>query len=54
MSHLVFTDDTIFFSSVSEVKLQNLKLILLIFGHISGLKINLDKNTLLGINTSQR
>ena len=33
--------------------LQNLKLILLVFGNISRLKIDLDKGTLFGINTSQ-
>lgn len=32
--------------------LQNFKLILLVFGCISGLKINLDKSTLSGINMS--
>lgn len=35
------------------VEFQNLKLILLVFGHILGLKINLDKSTLPNINMSQ-
>ena len=48
-----FTDDTIFFSKASQEHLQNLKLILLVFGQVSGLKINLEKSTLLSINTSQ-
>ena len=40
MSHLQFANDTILFSSVNREDLQNLKLILLIFRHILGLKIN--------------
>ena len=48
-----FTDDTIFFSKASQEHLQNLKLILLVFGQVSGLKINLEKNIISGINTSQ-
>ena len=50
LSHLQFIDDTIFFSASME-DMQNLKLILLDFGNISRLEINLDKNTLYGINT---
>ena len=48
-----FTDDTIFFSKASQEHLQNRKLILLVFGQVSGLKINLEKNIISGINTSQ-
>ncbi|RVW59605.1 putative ribonuclease H protein [Vitis vinifera] len=40
-----FTDDTIFFSKASQEHLQNLKLILLVFGQVSGLKINLEKTS---------
>ena len=53
VSLLHFVDDTIFFSKASLERLQNLKLILLVFGQVSGLKINLEKSTLLSINTSQ-
>ena len=63
VSHLQFVDDTIFFFRVSLVDLQNLKLILLVFRfdkkillvfrHLSDLMINLNKNTLFGINISQ-
>ena len=42
VSHLQFADDTIFFSNTSEEELQTLKSLLLVFGHISRLKINLD------------
>ena len=50
---LQFADDTIFFSKASLEHLQNLKLILLVFGQVSGLKINLEKSTISGINIRQ-
>ena len=53
VSLLQFVDDTNFFSKTSLEHLQNLKLILLIFRQVSTLKINLEKNTILGINTRQ-
>ena len=53
VSLLQFADDTIFFFKASLDHLQNLKLILLVFGQVSGLKINLEKSTILGINTRQ-
>ena len=43
VSHLQFADDTIFFSNTREQDLQTLNSLLLAFGHISGLKVNLDK-----------
>ena len=52
VSHLWFVDDTIFFFRASVDDFQNLKLILLIFGILSRLKININKSTLCGINTS--
>ena len=48
-----FADDTIFFSKASMEHLQNLKIILLVFGQVSRLKINLEKSTISGINTRQ-
>ena len=53
VSLLQFTNDIIFFSKASPEYLQNLKLILLVFGQVSSLKINLEKSTLSGINRSQ-
>ena len=50
---LQFADDTIFFSKASLEHLQNLKIIFLVFGQVLGLKINLEKNTISGINTGQ-
>ena len=47
--HLQFADDTIF-SRASLEELLSLKLILLVFGHLLGLRINLNKSTLFGIN----
>ena len=52
-SLLQFADDTIFFSKASLEHLRNLKIILLVFGQVSGLKINLEKSTISGINTRQ-
>ena len=53
MSILQFTDDTIFFSKASLELLQNLKIILLVFGQVSDLKINLEKSSIVAINTNQ-
>ncbi|WKA03651.1 hypothetical protein VitviT2T_021750 [Vitis vinifera] len=53
VSHLQFADDTILFASSSEEELQTLKSLLLLFGQVSGLKVNLDKSNLFGINLDQ-
>ena len=53
VSHFQFADDTIFFSNTSEEDLQTLKSLLLVFGQISGLKVNLDKSNIYGINLEQ-
>ncbi|RVW43795.1 hypothetical protein CK203_074062 [Vitis vinifera] len=53
VSHLQFVDDTIFFSNSREEELQTLKSLLLVFGHISGLKVNLNKSSIYGINLDQ-
>ena len=53
VSLLQFADDTIFFSKASLEHLQNLKIILLVFGQVSSLKINLEKNIISGINIEQ-
>ena len=41
------------FTFIQIYVLQNLKIILLVFGQVSGLKINLEKSTISGINTRQ-
>ena len=53
VSLLQFADDTIFFAKACPKSLQNLKLILLVFGQLLGLKINLEKSTLSRINVNQ-
>ncbi|RVW63731.1 LINE-1 retrotransposable element ORF2 protein [Vitis vinifera] len=53
VSYLQFANDTIFFSRASFEELQSLKLILVVFGRLSRLRINLNKSTLSGINISQ-
>ena len=53
VSHLQFVDDTIFFSKAFLEELQTFKLILFVFGRLLGLRINLNENTLSGINMSQ-
>ncbi|WJZ91178.1 hypothetical protein VitviT2T_010276 [Vitis vinifera] len=53
VSHLQFADDTIFFSNSREEELQTLKSLLLVFGHIFGLKVNLEKSSIYGINLDQ-
>ena len=41
VSILQFADDTIFFSNATMEHLLNLKTFLLVFGEVSGLKVNL-------------
>ncbi|RVW21063.1 hypothetical protein CK203_107525 [Vitis vinifera] len=53
VSHLQFADYNIFFSNTCAENLQTLKSLLLVFGQIYGLKVNLDKSNLFGINLDQ-
>ena len=50
VSHLQFADDTLFFIKNDDSSLNNLILLLDVFCLASGLKINLAKSELLGIN----
>ncbi|RVW15154.1 Transposon TX1 uncharacterized 149 kDa protein [Vitis vinifera] len=52
-SHLQFADYTIFFSNTRKEELHTLKSLLLVFEHISRLKVNLDKSIIYGINLDQ-
>ncbi|KAL6328045.1 hypothetical protein AAG906_033313 [Vitis piasezkii] len=52
-SHLQFADYTIFFSNTRKEELHTLKSLLLVFEHISRLKVNLDKSNIYGINLDQ-
>lgn len=53
VSHLQFIDDIIFFLKSKQDDLQNLRIILMAFECISGLKTNISKTTFLGTNTHQ-
>ena len=53
VSILQFADDTIFSSNASVDHLHNLKIILLVLGQVSYLKINLEKSSILGIISNQ-
>ena len=50
VSHLQFADDTLFFIKNDDHSLNNLIMLLDVFCSASGLKINLAKSQLLGIN----
>ena len=52
VSHLQFVDDTVLFARASLEELISLKLILLVFGLLFGLRMNLNKSTLSGINST--
>lgn len=49
-SHLQFANNTIFFSRACWEELDTLKIILVVFGYIYGIKVNLEKSTLFSIN----
>lgn len=44
VSHLQFVDDIIFFLTINMEELQNLKVILIVFGRILRLHINVNKS----------
>ena len=53
VTHLQFADDTLFFMEANpNVFLNYLKLVE-VFGSVSGLRVNLTRSTLLGINTNE-
>ena len=51
VSHLQFVDDTSLFLEANRIYFLNYLTILEVFGSISGLRVNLRKSTILGINT---
>jgi len=53
VSHLQFVDDTLFFASGSDQNFVTIQSILSIFGLVFGLKVNMGKSSLAGINCSQ-
>ena len=51
VSHLQFADDTLLFMEADRTCFLNFLRILEVFRSISGLRVNLNKSTILGINT---
>lgn len=54
ISHLLFIDDILLFSVNDISSLQNLRFIIMAFEKASGLKINLSKSYVVGINIDER
>ncbi|GMJ02965.1 hypothetical protein HRI_003965700 [Hibiscus trionum] len=50
ISHLQFADDLVLFSMAKEEKVRNIKRVLRIFEIVSGLKLNMKKTKIYGIN----
>lgn len=46
ISHLFFVDDTIFFLNSNEHSIKGIKMVLIIFQIITGLKVNFNKSIL--------
>ena len=53
VSHLQFTDDTLVFMEADRTYFSNFLKILEVFRSFSGLRVNLSKSILLGINTDE-
>ena len=49
ISHLLFVDDTILFCDASEEQLLHIRMILIFFEAITGLKVNVGKSEIVGI-----
>jgi len=53
ISHLQYTDDTLFLGEVSMANLWPLKTILRCFELVSGLKVNFSKSSVMGVNVGE-
>ncbi|KAE8706464.1 hypothetical protein F3Y22_tig00110393pilonHSYRG00236 [Hibiscus syriacus] len=53
LSHLQFADDLIIFCNASKTQILNVKRVLRVFEVMSGLKLNLTKSKLFGINVTE-
>lgn len=51
-THLQFADDTLLFINGDDTSISSVKRVLLIFQHLSGLRINFSKSELLALNYS--
>lgn len=54
ITHLQFADDTILFSSTRREEILALKRILRCFQLVSGLKVNISKSMLVGVECSEK
>lgn len=54
VSHLQFEDDTISFLEANERNIKNMEICLKIFELILGLKVNMSKSCLVGINIEEQ
>jgi len=52
LSHLQFADDTLIIGKKCWVNVRSIRVVLLIFKHLSGLKVNFQKSLLTGVNVS--
>lgn len=52
LSHLQFADDTLIIGEKCWSNVRSIMVVLLIFEHVSGLKVNFSKSLLTGVNVS--
>jgi len=52
LSHLQFADDTLIIGEKCWSNVRSIRVVLLIFEHVSGLKVNFNKSLLTGVNVS--
>lgn len=53
ISRLQFADDTLFFCDANEMQILNIKVILLCFSAVSGLRINFLKSGMIGVRVNE-
>lgn len=49
ISHLLFADDALFFCETSDDHLRHLRVVLLCFEEVSGLKVNIEKSEIIPV-----
>ena len=52
LTHLQFADDTLIIGEKSWLNVRTMRSVLLLFGELSGLKVNFNKSMLTGVNIS--
>jgi len=53
LTHLLFADDTLIIGEKSWLNVRTMRSVLLLFGELSGLKVNFNKSMLTGVNISE-